>query len=570
MAQTNALGHLLTYVSTAYKQAFPPPAMPDRTNKPDRAVRIMLEQLGKQHKYQAYDAIDVEDAIKLATTSAWVYGAIKAISDRIASRRARFRVKRQVGEQLEDVYDHSFERLINHPNPLMPIEYILRYTTFWLLLHGNAYWFVSTNAPGRGEPEEIWPIPNFNIKPMPDTIRKSKVDGKLIVDYAYEVNGKKMRLPGENVVHFRLPNPFDYWFGLSPLSAAIHAVRTDFVQGKFMYHFFGPDNAIPTAVISLPPETSPEDFEMAKDAIRQQFGEGRRSAIVRAGDMSVQPIFQTLQQMEIMAAREFNQREINYIYGIPQGLIGGMVPGDSGTSAEIGFARTTVQPLIDLIAAWIHNKLAGYYKDDIVIAAADVVPPDKMMLLQEMTIHGQHLTINEIRQQYLNKPELRLDNPMLDMLLDIPTSLLAFASSTTASEGMTDPPPEGEEGGEEGPSSHGKQPPAYANQEKPYTLPDGPGLQGPKNEADRMAVRTAEALRIAMDEEIKQWRKVVRKAAQEGQSPDERPFEAKFLPEDMVASIRDQLRVAHDTDAVFRDYRNGRNETKNGAGIDHS
>lgn len=420
----------------------------------------LLENISESGKYNSAETVDTAQAIRLACTSAWFYSGTKLISDRVAATDARPILKKRVGDELRKQSNSNFDKLLDQPNSLMTWEFIVRYTVGWLNLLGNAYIFISTPAPGEGEPDELWPLPANAVVPIPKSIRISKITGKPVIDYAYTLEGKTSILPGENIIHIRFANPFDYWVGLSPLTALMDAVRLDKFQSKYMQGFFGRDNAIPTAIISVPQETNEVDFEVIKEQIREQFGQGRRSAITRAGDLAVQTITQTLHEMEIVAARKFNREEINHVLGIPDGLVSGGTSGDSRLATEITFARNTTQPLLDLIASAMDSALRPYYGQQFRISAPSIIPQDRALELQEYQQYSNDRTINENRKER-NLPPLDLngiieeingireaagleaintplDDIMVDLMMRIPVRLIpVFSSNTSALAGKT-------------------------------------------------------------------------------------------------------------------------------------
>jgi len=457
MPAPNRLGAILEYFASAYRYAFGVKA--PRGGRP--VLTSALFDLAERDRYR-HDTMDVDEIIRLAMTCSWIYCAISLIAHRVSSKEARFRVKRRQAreERLQDVVNHPFELLLERPNSIMTFEDIMAYTTFWTHLAGNAYLFISTLAPGVGEPEEIWPLPASMVRPLPETLRRSRLTGGLCIDFEYRINTKTYRLPGENVVHIKLPNPFDYWRGLSPLTAALTPIRVDRGQKQYVEGFFGRDNAIPTAIISLPAETNPIDFETAREQIRAQFGEGRRSAIIRAGDMSVQTIAQTMSELQINEARRLTRDEIYQIYGIPIGMLSEGMSSDSRLATEIAFTRNRVQPFLNQIAAKFTADVAPYYGPDIVIEAPSIVPQDRSLELQEYSIYTQDMTPNEARERrglprisaydaldHINAirrkrglKDAEYADDVLELLLNMPIRVHLAINSATFK--MDEPPPD--------------------------------------------------------------------------------------------------------------------------------
>ena len=390
----NALAHTLRYFTDAV--AYAGKAFPKKNYRFDTALASMT----KQGQWETLEPAENLKAYRLAVTSAWVYSDITLLSNRAATAEAMPQVKKKVGEKLEDIGDHAYEQLLNTPNAMMTGKYLRRYIVWWLLLKGESYVFVGTSDWGRGEPQELWPLPADMVRPLPETKRKSGLTGGPIIDYEYTIPGQDpVIFPGENILHYRLPNPFNYWQGLSPLSAAILGVQTDISQAKWMRDFFGKDNAIPTAIISLPKDISEAEFQIAAEMIREEFGEKRKSAVIPAGEMSVEVITQTLEQMQMIASRNFNRNEIDRIYGVPEGYMGAGLSGASQLAHEIALARNAIQPLIDYLAAEETAKIGPYYGEDIVIAAPNVIPQDRALDMHEYRVYGLDRTINENRAE---------------------------------------------------------------------------------------------------------------------------------------------------------------------------
>ena len=506
-------------ITQSIRNLFAPPYTPPATGSTKATIGAasfdsVLTQMTRYGHYRQLETVDTEAAYKLAATSAWVWSDIKLIADRVASRDATLKVKSRASG--DDIEAHPFLKLLDEPNPFMAGSFLKRYTVWWYLLRGNAYLFVSTPAPGRGTPTDLYPLVANMVRPLPETLRRGQgIFRNLdLIDYEYNVNGSLERLPGENVIHFRMPNPFDWWEGLSPLTSALIGVQMDHAQAVWQRDFFAEDNAIPSAIISVPSTTSPVDFDRQKEILRQQMKEGQKRLFTRSGDLTVETITQTLEQMQIIDSRKFNRDEIDRVYGVPEGLISGGLSGDSRLAAEIAFARNTVQPLIDYFAEQLSTDLALYYGDDIMFEAPNVIPQDRALEVQEYTVYSQDMSVNENREERGMKPATL--PPELADLADVPVRLLQYVTKAAEPE----PEPLQEAG-------------------------DMVGSQSPENVVDEQAGKA-----IALDAELKRWRKVAIRELRAGRNPAERAFDSVIIPTDRKAAILESLQDATDESEV--------------------
>ncbi len=532
----NLLGRALRYVADARRYAYGEPA-----KAPTRRASVFSAALGAMAEAGRYDSepIDTDAAYRLAVTSSWVYSDIKLLADRLASRDARGEVKKVVGEELEDQSNHPAEMLLRRPNGLWSGGRFIRYAAWWLQLRGEAFAFIATPSPGRGEPQELWPLPANAVQPKPETLRASVLTGEQVIDYAYTVQGQTYTLPGENVVHWRMANPFDYWRGLSPLSAALLPVEMDVAQVRWLRAFYRDDNAVPTALISFAPETLDADFDALVEAIREQIESGSRILFTRQGDFSLQTVSQTIEQMQILAARELTRDEVDRIYGIPSYNEG--MSGDSQLAWEIRLARNAVQPLATYFYDELSAKLMPYYGNDLVIEAPALVPQDRQLELREYTAYSADRTIEENRQEHGLEP-LFPDSPLF---AKIPVRLLEKLDASAIKHWVAD-------------AAGLELPPEPVNPFAPTGRPMPDDDAAPQGDASLDAPAqdvpdtpdVDKAVAEGVRAEMKRWRAVALGELRAGRHPGDRVFESAILPETLRDTVTLLLEKALDEDAI--------------------
>lgn len=488
-----------------------------------------LEHIGRSYRGET---VDTEEAYRLAATCSWVYADISLIASRLASDQARPIVAEWSGAKWVEHPEHPANRLLARPNGLMSGSFLIRYSIWWLMLSGNAYIFVATDRPRLGTPKELWPLIAPQVTPIADRIRSSGHGP--VIDYQYSVNGETFILPGEHMIHLRYPNPWDYWRGLSPLSAALMAIQADHHRAKWDRDFFGEDNALPAAILSLPPDISDVDFDRAQAEIRAEFGGRRRTAITRAGDLTVQTVQQTIADMQMREMRELSRQEIDRVFGIPDGLFSGATSGDSRIALETALAVNTLQPLADHLAEEFTRVLLPFYPDasDYVFWAKPLAPRDRALHIQEYMAYSPDRTINE------NRSELGLP-PLPDPLSqNVPVRLLPFvAPSLSATVAPTTSPYDITT--------------IAAAGDAQAPMPSLVDMPSPKQmvaqESQRRLDRASSA---GISAELKRWQKSALRAYRQGNLEEALHFRSEILPEVLRQRIQNELKQAQNDDDI--------------------
>jgi HK97 family phage portal protein len=390
----NRLGRALRYVTDAVTyagQSFKQSVNP--------VLRHILWDSTRMSGSSTGEDADVDFYLRLAATNPAVFGAVTTIADRINNSEF-FTVERNDGNnEWSEIKHHPFITVLSRPNSIMSGSLLLSDAAWWYELLGNAYWFVVTDQPGFGEIREIWPLPADRVQPDPTTLRLSPITGKPILDYQYTL-GSLIKLPGENVIHFRTANPFDPWRGLSKLSPLKENMRTSNAIFRWLGSFYEKGNAIPASIISLPPMLSDEDFEMVKQDIQDQFGGKRQTAVSRAGDLKVEVIGHSSTDMQVVEHQRFNKQEVREVFRIPDGLTSAS-SGQARLAAETALARDAIQPLLDYFAETFTIFALRFYErksGDLRCKAKNVIPQDRALEVSEHKTYGADRTLNENRK----------------------------------------------------------------------------------------------------------------------------------------------------------------------------
>lgn len=419
-------------------------------------------------------------AERLAITSAWAYSDINLIASEFA--RASFGVYEQGEESLEEIVAHPFETLLAKPNRFTDHSFLLRYTMTWLQLRGEAYWWlVDDNA---GELIEIWHIPSSRMRPIPDK-------DKYISGYAYQARSgqKPVFIPPEMVCFFRLPNPFDYHRGLSPLSAAQLALEADYSAATWNKETFDKEASL-RMLFSLPREMGERDYVVRRDELIHELTvERRRFLVSRTGDLKAEQFGLSHKDLEFLAGREFLQQEIDRIFGVPGGLMAKDATYANAQAAQSLFINSTVYPLHVLVGEAITAQvIRPRYGDNLRGQFEDIRPLDRELLVKERGQYWDAGTFNEARKDLGNS---EYEGPLSEIIGDLPYPLATNPQFIMAMAGLTPPP----------------------------------------------AVTMMKTSDRAVRDDLRRWQSVALRQLREGKKPYDYDFVSDYIPADMVANI---------------------------------
>jgi hypothetical protein len=362
-------------------------------------------------QYQDWRLWQDERTARLALATGWSYAAINKIG--MASLPSFLNIKRRVGEETEDIPNHPLELLVQTPNPDMSREYLWLHTIYSLYMRA-AYWFLYPDL--HGNIGEIWPMPFNRVRPLPDM---SSNPERLFAGFIYTFQGgQEIPIPVDNVIYLRFPDPFDLYASLPPLRAATRPVVLDNAQSDWNTNLFDQEKGLPASIVSVPAELSNEQFNRVKAELRENVG---KRMVTRAGTIDVEFAQETHQEMEFLAGREFNRKEIYETLGVPL---------ETDKESWRWFLDNTVWPVLTMLAGQLTTQLVRpYFGENVFAEFEDIRPQDRSLEVQEAVQYWPSYSLNETREQRGMKPlpALKIEAEGfegLDLWSDIPTRIL--------------------------------------------------------------------------------------------------------------------------------------------------
>ncbi len=345
---------------------------------------------------------------KVAVTSPWVYADIQLIANLFST--STIIVKERKGDKLEDVDNHPLEMIWESPNEHMGRSFVSSFWAWSYTLVGKAYlyWVPSTSG---GELMEVWPIPPWMIRAIPDK-------DNFIRAYAFRASADAdiITIPAEYITYSHSVNPFDIRDGMSFLVAADTEIRADLAAGMWNLNFFDANNGVPDGLIGLDPSAIDQDVERVRMELRDFFGGTKRGvAVARSNDLKWQEFGRSQKDMEFGQGREFASKVIGRTLGIPDAIWSELSNRANAEQAMRTLINGAVWPLLVRLSEDMNAKRIGvvqrWYGDMTRVEFKDIRPEDKEAKRAELVSVQPFYTLNEMReltgQEAFDKDDIR-------------------------------------------------------------------------------------------------------------------------------------------------------------------
>lgn len=260
-----------------------------------------------------------------------VYACINMIATTLASAPL------QVIDKDKKVIDnHPLTVLMNRPNPQMSEASLMEMSCVHLHCGGDTY--LRKIKTGLNQVAELWVIrPDKLVKIIPDQYG-------LVDKYVFSINGEEKKLDRDEIIHIKLPNPLNDYFGLSPIEAALKSVATDIEASDFSKVLLQ-NGAIPGMVVTTQEEKiNKEKADRYRELWHERFsGEDRGKILFLGRGMDIKSVAFSMKDMTFNELRNIMETRICMSIGVNPILIGAESGLKNSTYANYQQARQSFQ-----------------------------------------------------------------------------------------------------------------------------------------------------------------------------------------------------------------------------------
>ena len=194
---------------------------------------------------------------------------------------------------------------------------------------------------------------------------KNRAEGK-VKAYTVRVDqsGKRVEIPKEDIIHFKLPDALDEYWGLSPIYTLARYGDIDAQAMDFLRAYFK-NKGIPSGLLTFSGAVQKPERERVKELWKEQFQglTGWHNIAVIDANTTYQPLAPNVERMDMSVVTSQSETRICMVYGVPPVLIGtqfglGQASFSNLEASEKIFWQDNLSPMFARISRKLTRELA--------------------------------------------------------------------------------------------------------------------------------------------------------------------------------------------------------------------
>jgi phage portal protein BeeE len=291
--------------------------------------------------------------------SSWVYACVSTLADTVSSIPFRI-IDANTSDPIANPKS-EIQNLFDRPHPQLDKFQFWELLVIWLCLRGEAFVYPVSDSSASSIQNPKCRIQNLLVL-NPDSLHEVILNGELAgwrftpapawgggapSSICNLPSSSSVFLP-EDLIHIRLPNPYNFWRGLSPLTIAWLAAQTDFAAAQFMKGTMlnnGDTGLIVTTEQQASPDQKEEILALLRDR-KRRAGTPDVPVFLYGGVKIEKPSISAV-DLQFLENRKFNRQEICAIFKVPQEIIGFTEDANRSVSesARLNFMENRIAPL---------------------------------------------------------------------------------------------------------------------------------------------------------------------------------------------------------------------------------
>lgn len=329
----------------------------------------------------------------------YVYAVVSSIAENAA------KVSFEISKGDTVLKTHPFLELIKKPNPMQSQFQFLEMHFTYMKLCGESYWYLAKGDLTK-KPKEIYLL-------RPDLVQVAvEQSGRgLVTGYVLEKpGGERLPLDIDEVVHFKMPNPANPYYGMGPVQAAKVYIETEQYSAEWTRNSIF-NSGRPSGILNIKGTINDDQFQALKRQYKEQYSgttnAGKTMFLKGADGIDYQKLGMELGEVALKELKDMSRDDIMVMFRLSKTILGitDDVNRANAEEARGVFIENIIKPELDrltdhisafLLPVWGEGNVLGY-EDPAMISDADRLTMwDKGW--------NRWLTTNDIREQMGLKP----------------------------------------------------------------------------------------------------------------------------------------------------------------------
>jgi HK97 family phage portal protein len=334
-----------------------------------------------------------------------VYPIVSTIAENAA--KVELTVERQLQTTVSPQLNHEFLKLLKRPNPMMSQFQFLELHFTFMKLCGESYWYL-LNGEQDKKPKQLYLLRPDLMKVVVDTTDNPL---GLVTGYALnKLDGKSIPFETSEILHFKLPNPIDPYYGYGPVQAAKIFIETEGYTSKWTRNSIY-NSGRPSGVLGLKSTMESGQFDKLKRQFKQEYSgiknAGRTLLLKGIEGMSYQKLGMDLDGIALKELKDMSRDDIMLVFRASKTMLGitdDVNRASSQDQREV-FIQNLIKPELDRFVDHVNAFLMNRWNATDVLKYKDPsTQTDEQKIAMWTAGHNKWLTTNEIRAEQNRKP----------------------------------------------------------------------------------------------------------------------------------------------------------------------
>jgi HK97 family phage portal protein len=289
-----------------------------------------------------------------------IYGCIRVISQAVAEPTLKA-LTVDADEKVKTntvVSNDALARLLMQPNPDQDQFEFFEQLLIHLTFAGNAFIHKVRSATEQVVALELIRPDIMGIIPG-----KDRAEGK-VKEYTVTIDNTPRPVPRNDIIHFKLPDALDEFWGLSPIFVLARYGDVDVQSAEFLRAYFL-NKGIPAGILTFEHPVQKPERERVRDMWKEQYNalEGWHNIAVLDAKVNYQNIQTGIKDVDMDVITNQTETRICAVYGVPPILISALSGIAHATFANVEESRKlfwlqTATPLFTRLSKKLTTDLA--------------------------------------------------------------------------------------------------------------------------------------------------------------------------------------------------------------------